>query len=179
MIWESYPWKEELFRIADRLARKTKQRRWTDRSDANLEKDVFVGCYAIRKLMEAHKLSEAVLSCRVACTTVPARQGKRVTHYNWHKLEELYDFERQSEATLPLRDVCNQFIRSYVFCPVFGESGLLDSVAVASDWKRCECIYLIHVSSLIELMRAVGGDDPEEQHAVWDDRLGDYRITNR
>ena len=178
MIWESYPWKEELLRIAERLAKKQNQRRWTERTDANLEKDVFVGCYAIRKMIEARKLSEPVLSYQVSCATAPLRHGKRVTLYDWHKLDELYDFGQQTTAELALRGLCNQFVHSYVFCPVFGESGLLDSVAVASDRKRRECVYLIRVSSLIELFRAVGNDDPNEHHAVWDDRLGDYRVTN-
>jgi len=178
VIWESGPWKEELLRIADRLHRKTEQRRWTDRTDANLEKDVFVACYAIRKLMESHKLSKSVLSCQVACVIVPRRQDKRVSHYNWHKLHELYDFGGQSDAVLSLRNLCNQFIHSYIFCPVFSERSLLDAVAVASDRKRRDCIYVIRVDSLIDVLRAVGSDDPDEQRAVWDDRLGDYSITN-
>ncbi len=34
--------------------------RWTERSTVNVEKDVFLGFYIIRKLMEAHKLSVEV-----------------------------------------------------------------------------------------------------------------------
>lgn len=179
MIWESYPWKEELHRIADRLEKKTRQSRWTERTDANLEKDVFVGFYAVRKLMEARKLSVDVVSQQVRCKIAPLREGKRITHYNWHKLDELYDFDRQGKITLSLRRLCNQFIHSYVFCSFFDESGFLHSVAVASDRKRNECIQIVPVASLIDIMRAVGSDIVTEQRAVWDEKIGDYRITNR
>ncbi len=79
MIWASYPWKEELLRIATRLEKKQKQRRWTERTEANLEKDVFIGCYALRKLMEAHKLSETVLMSHVCCTQCPLNTGSHLT----------------------------------------------------------------------------------------------------
>lgn len=106
------PWKEELFRIAERLHTKTEQRRWTDRTDANLEKHAFVGCYAIRKLIEASDLSKSVLSAAVPCTVASTRPGRRVTYRNWHRLDELYDFEGQSETSLSLKDLCDQFIHS-------------------------------------------------------------------
>jgi len=67
MIGESYSWKENLFRIAERLDRKAEQRRRTDRTDVNLAKDLFTGRYAIRKLMEARKLSETMMAAGVPC----------------------------------------------------------------------------------------------------------------
>jgi len=179
MIWESYPWKEELHRIGDRLEKKLRQRRWTDRTDANLEKDVFVACYAIRKLIEAQKLTKSVLSCRVECTRAPLIEGRQVALHNWHKLDELYDLQREEKTHLVLRYLCNQFIHSYVFCPVFGENGLLQSVAVASDRERQNCVYIVSVVDLVELLRRVGNDEPCESHAVWDEELGDYRVTNQ
>lgn len=179
MIWESGPWKEELYRIAERLHKKTGQRRWTDRTDANLEKDVFVGCYAIRKLMEARRLSETVLAAAVPCTAAPARPGKMVTLRNWHRLDDLYDFDGQSETSLSLKDLCNQFIHSYVFCPVFGEDDLLEAVAVTSDHRRRHCVQIIRVAELIRVMRMVALDAPDYSRAVWDEKAGDYRVTNR
>lgn len=179
MIWESYPWKEELLRIADRLERKTRQKRWTDRTDANLEKDVFVGCYAVRKLAEARKLSQEVLVTRIPCTTIPFIRGKRITLLNWHHLDELYDFERQAVGELTLTFLCNQFIHSYVFTHIVGEeTGLLEAVAVSSDRKRRECLYVVNVSDLMTLFRKIGSDYPDNYRAVWDEKLGDYVATN-
>jgi hypothetical protein len=56
MIYESHYWKDELQAIAKKLRRRRAQRRWSESSFANLEKEVMVGFYSVRKLYEASKL---------------------------------------------------------------------------------------------------------------------------
>jgi glycerol kinase len=58
MIGDSVPWKDELLKIADRLENRKTQRRWTERTGFLAERDIMVSAYAIRKLLEARKVSD-------------------------------------------------------------------------------------------------------------------------
>ena len=69
MIDDSFPWKDELVKIADRLEAKTKQKRWTDRTGYLIERDFMVGAYTMRKLIESHTVS------RRASDNVKSRSG--------------------------------------------------------------------------------------------------------
>jgi hypothetical protein len=60
MIWESHYWKEELFRHARRIRRLQSLKRWGNRSTAGLEKGLMIGFYSIRKLIEAHTVSDEI-----------------------------------------------------------------------------------------------------------------------
>lgn len=73
MIWGSHSWKEDLARLAGNLRKKAQQRRWPERSTAKLEKEVFMGFYAIRKLLEAKKLSESEINRLILATVVAYR----------------------------------------------------------------------------------------------------------
>jgi hypothetical protein len=52
VISDSEPWKAELLKTADRLDRRSIQERWTDRSGFLVERDIMLGAYAIRKLLD-------------------------------------------------------------------------------------------------------------------------------
>ncbi len=58
MIDDSIPSKDELVKVADRLEAKTEQKRWTERTGYLIEQDFMVSAYAIRKLIDAHKVSD-------------------------------------------------------------------------------------------------------------------------
>lgn len=70
MLTSALQWKQELLRSAARLDKKATQKRWTDQTAFVVERDVMVGAYAIRKLLEtpgrvsdqARKLHVPVLS---------------------------------------------------------------------------------------------------------------------
>lgn len=53
LIGDSIPWKEDLLRIAESLERRTRQRRWVERTSFLVERDVMNAAYAVRKLNEA------------------------------------------------------------------------------------------------------------------------------
>ena len=59
MISDSFPWREELLRVAGRLEKRKAQRRWTERTMFLVERDIMISAYAIRKLKEANKIPTA------------------------------------------------------------------------------------------------------------------------
>lgn len=53
MIWESWHWKQPLLKMADRLAQFKASNELSDEELAQVERDIFIGFYSVRKLLEA------------------------------------------------------------------------------------------------------------------------------
>lgn len=141
-----------------------------------LEKEVFFAAYSIRKLIEAKKLSEEVCGSQWPMKVYSNLRG--VTWLNWHKIDELYDFDNGSCEYLEIYNFCNLLIHSYVFVPSFGNNGLLLSILFSSDRRRNEKLYELKLSSLVSLLNYVGNDYPSETHAAYDVTINDYRVKN-
>jgi hypothetical protein len=75
VIAESHCWKRELLRIAARLTPRLKQRRWAPASSSAVKKDVMIGFYIVRKLVEARKVSDSVAQRKVECRAYPSTGG--------------------------------------------------------------------------------------------------------
>lgn len=190
MIWDSSYWKDDLLRRAKVLSRRKSQKRWAvllrrkspdrwqEASLARIEQDLMLGFYGIRKLIEASKLSDAVAKQLVALNLHP-RTGKTVTKLNWHKLDELFDYNHSSREERYLDYVCNQFIHSYIFCVVTDDGGALHGFYFASDRQRRRGLYFLNVDEVIRIFRQVGEDYPNEVRMQWDQDFGDYRVESK
>ncbi len=115
--------------------------------------------YAIRRLLEAQKLSNATSSATVPALRYVAR-GKVPDVWNRHELEELYDLDSPTKTQLPLRKYCNQLIHSYVLQLNANEdSGLFDGVFVASEKDCREQVFFLPVKSMMEICVKIGRED--------------------
>lgn len=178
MIWESALWKDDLsWRAAD-VRRRMDQRRWSEASFVRLEQSLMLGFYSIRKLTEAGKLSDSVASQPVSLYCFAALPGKRVTHLNWHRLDDLYGLSDARKVTRRLDFVCNQFIHSFVLVLAQDEAGRFSGVYVASDRQRHKGLFLIGAPQLVGVFESVGRDCPSMVDMQWDDVLGDYRVRS-
>ena len=159
MISDSIPWKDELLRVAERLERKSLQRRWTERSSFIVERDVMTSAYAIRRLLEAGKVSRATYSATVPVLSHPTR-GARPDAWNRHQIWDLYDLESPQKVQLALRKYCNQLIHSFVWAISADEhKNLFDGVLAASEKECRERLYFVPVESMIDICRSIGGED--------------------
>lgn len=162
MIHDSNPWKKELLQTAAWLQRLRLTERTREETYIKLEKAVFFAAYAIRKLVEARKLSDAVVSHEIDLEFFPAK--RQVTMLNWDHFDRNYDFESPGAEVRGLVYVCNQLIHSFAFAPEVAEDGRLTAVLVASDKQKSTKLYRIARSQLLDLLRRVGRDDPVEMH---------------
>lgn len=179
MIWESHFWKEELVRLARQLQKRRKQQRWPERSLAKLEKEVFIGFYVIRKLLEARKLSDSLSKKRIAVEAFRFTGARQITIYNWNsKFADAYDFENPALVSMRLEFLCNQIVHSYIFKEVFDEDGVLSGIFICSDRERKEKLYYVSLLELIKVFLSVGSDYPTHQRSVFDPKRGDYGINN-
>jgi hypothetical protein len=176
MIWESYLWKADLAKRAHWLLGKKNQHRWPESACVRVEQCVMIGCYCVRKLIEAKKLTDVTARRQLALTRYAAR-GKRVHHMNWHKLDELYDLDDPDKTRRPLLFVCNQLIHSFVFVNCFDDDRGLDSLMFASDRDRNEALFQLSIDDLANAFIAVSEDEVSETRMTWNPRKQDYDVT--
>jgi len=178
MIDESAPWKMELLKIADTLERRYNQKRWPQRSLFLLEKEVFLGFFSVRKLMESKKVSDEIKDKQIELAVYPADK-KPITLFNHHKFPELYDLYAGKTERLTYYDISNQFIHSSIFAPFtpFGKS--LIGAYIASDRAKNEKLYYITLVKIIEIFRNVGADDPSQLVVIFDDIKQEYVVRLR
>ncbi|MFF1741137.1 hypothetical protein [Streptomyces mirabilis] len=144
---------------AERLEKRKSQRKWTDRTEFLVERDVMVGAYSVRRLKESFKISDKLVS-----HTWPVRIhepcGPVSDVHNSHKFWELYNLEKGRDLELSLTNVCNQVIHSWIWGFSAGEGGRgIDGIFVSSDKKRKKCLYFLSLDMLVDLFRSVGEED--------------------
>jgi hypothetical protein len=159
MISDSIPWREELWRVADRLERKAQQKRWTERSSFLVERDMMTSAYAIRRLSEAHKISDDLARTRVPVVRY-GRVGTVPDIWDRHEFWTHYDLENGKRDLITIPHLCNQLIHSFVWIISGNEdTELFDGAFVASEKERVKHLYFLPVQSLIDLCRKVAAED--------------------
>jgi len=158
MIWESWYWKKPLIEMADRLKKFKTAGDLDEEILAQIERDVFIGFYSVRKLIETiTKITDATKSMRMQLCWYP-----NIKHVNWrnnHKIDELYDLRKKKKETRDIVFVCGRIIHSFIFTPVLDESGL-DGIFFTSDLDMQKKLYFLEVDDVVRIFECVGHDDP-------------------
>jgi hypothetical protein len=158
VIWDSVPWREELLRVAERLERRKKQRRWTERTSFLVERDVMTSAYAVRKLNEARKISDQLVAKKFKVVRYEL-VGRVLDHYRY-EFWESFDLESPTDAEVSLTFLCNQIIHSFVWAiSVTEDEELFNGIFVSSDRERRKFLYFIGVDLLVSLFRDIGEED--------------------
>ncbi len=175
MIWESAYWKVELFRHARRIRRRQSVKKWVERSTAGLEKDLMIGFYSIRKLIEAHKVSDEIRDRPLHLRGYPWT-GSVVTFMNVDKIDKKYDLDHPVHVTKPVSWIADQMIHSFAFLPVFDEDRRLNEVLFNSDQTRRQHLYSFAIDEIIALFEEIGANDPASMQCQFNERTGDYDV---
>lgn len=152
---------------------------WEDEQVAfQIERDLLLGAFAIRRLTEAQKLPTALVNSTIRVEAIARIDGVQ-DHMNWHHLDRFYNFADLSAQGLVVRQLCNQFIHSFVLMPEASEapSAGMSAVLVASDRARKEVLYRIETSTIVELFRAVATEEVVETRMVRG-KDGQLTVTN-
>lgn len=162
MIHESSFWKDDLIKLADRLERRLVQTRWGEKNLYILEKEIFVGFYSIRKLIESKKVSDSLKTKSYEVNEFPYQGCPEsiVTHFK----EGEYDLNKAKRAHMTINQLCNQFIHSHHFLPFLPNGKNLIGFFFCSDHKRTSCIYLITLFDIVDICRAIGNNYPSSLH---------------
>ncbi len=162
MITESCIYKKQLLKISGNVTRKLEQARWLEKSYVNFEKDVLVSFYIIRKLIEAKtKLTKQVTSMNIALTKYPLREENgKPSILNNHKIEKFYNLDSSTRTQLSLAKLCNLFVHSFIFQPVFDEHKKLSSIFITSDHQN-NSLLLLKINKYINILNRIGNNYPK------------------
>lgn len=164
MIWESWYWKQPLRRFEKRLKALKASPEPSEEQLVQLEKDIFIGFYSVRKLFETPtKVTDATKATKLKLSWHPNNR-KKVTWHNNHKLDVLYDLSNENHEIRYARFVCSRIIHSFIFAPVFGEDGL-EAVLFTSDTDKDKRLYSLQIDEVIDFFELVGRDAPT--HIQW------------
>ncbi|MGJ0121014.1 hypothetical protein ACQ7HM_17570 [Williamsia sp. MIQD14] len=173
MISDSVPWKEDLYRVAERLDRRGSQVRWTERTAFLVERDVMFGCFAIRKLLDTPgKISD---ECRGESMSVLSFPLSDVAPDFWDAYDFADFFGREDEGptreSIGLRQLCDRVIHSLIFGLEHSEDPphQFGGVFVASDKSSKTSLTLISLAELVRVFRIVAGDEVVSLHMIRDE----------
>jgi hypothetical protein len=101
MIWESWYWKQPLLEMAERLRGLKSAQALSTEQLVQIEKDIFIGFYSVRKLFEtATKVTDSTKAKKVQITWYPNK--KPVSWRNKDRIDELYAFDQTHGETRDL-----------------------------------------------------------------------------
>jgi hypothetical protein len=170
MISLPRPWKKDLTRLADKLQRRSGLKRWTASSTAAFEKEVFMGAFVVRKLMDSGHVSHVVSgkTHRIIFYRIrdPNDIGSKIKHFTHG-----YQLARGNPEDIPLRKLMDQLVHSYHFSPFVPFRQGMDGIFFASDWSHRNRLYYFPLPKLVEVFRSVGRTNLHEN--------SDARTLNR
>jgi hypothetical protein len=177
MIWESCYWKADILKSSQWLKTKVIYRRSpSNKIQIELEKCLMITAYQIRKLIEAHKVSNAVAEMKLPVIEY-FKNIKNVTFMNWHRLNELYDLEQNREIEIKIIKLCNLIIHSYIFIPhLSSNTGPFIGMFISSDKTRNKCLYYLELKKWIEYLDFISNDYPNSCSMVFDKKTNDYIV---
>ena len=181
MIFESYPWKQDLLRRKRLFIKYNTVERFEKNNDTTytvLEKAVFYSAFIIRKLIDCHtKLSDEADSY-----TLPIAKHlpkKQVTLWERWADEDTHDWENYNQETALGKNVCNWLIHSFVFAFCFNDDGIVDGFFVSSDYDRNKALYYIAIKDWLNYIDFIARDDIAGFESHYDPKLGDYVFTKK
>lgn len=172
MIHESHYWKTPLLRTATWLEKLRIDEESAERALVKVEKELFFGFYAVRKLLDTFKLSDKTRGMNFELKWSPCI--KQVDYCNAHRIDELFDLAKTNKETRDIRFLCNQFVHSYIFVPVEGEHGELLGFYICSDRARHEKLYFIEIQQVVSVFRIIGRDYPVESAFTRNQKTGQW-----
>lgn len=174
MIYESESWKEPLRRTARWLKKTRVVVGFEERVLVKAEREIFLGFYAARKLLDTYKVSESINKPRYKISYHPVVEGRVVDYLNRSRVLDNYDLTKAASELRDLTYLANQVIHSYVFEFAIDECGAIEGVFVASDTIRHQRLYYIPSSLMIDIFSAVGSDSVTDQRLVRDPKTGQW-----
>jgi hypothetical protein len=169
--------KDELLGTASFLSKKKSQKQWRGSSYAKVEQKIMISFYSIRKLMDANKLTKAIVNLDIPALEYIAT-GKKVTLFNNHKIDILYKLDEPKTKSVMLRFLCNQMVHSYIFMIVTSpDSNGLNSILVNSADIKDKRLLSVSVDTLIHIFESVGQNYPWKSKFKYDESKGDYKVV--
>jgi len=182
MIYESYPWKQDLLRRKRLIIKYNCAKLLSDETDDRaytiIEKAVFYSAFIIRKLIDCKgKVSDEVDKYLFRIKGVRPKKEFDLIH-RWPD-EDTHEWNHEESYTKYGAEICNWLVHSYMFFFSYNENGLIDSFYVSSDYDRNKVLYRIELKDWMEYMDFVGRDYVIATSMKADESKKDYVYTKK
>ncbi len=156
--------------MADRLRSLKNVTDLSEGQQVQVERDIFIGFYSVRKLFDAiAKVSDATKAMKAPLEWYPNRSP--VTWLNAHRLTEIYDLGNPKADVKDMRFICGRIIHSFIFAPCMDDHGLA-GIFFTSDIDRKSKLYFLRVDEVIKIFEQVGNDYPSSIEWTKDEKTG-------
>lgn len=172
---ESCYWKEELHRIGKILLPVSKPPRWSERRYCVLQRELAVGFFILRRLIELHKFSSATRDTSLSVFFCEKR-GKDVTYLNKHEIWKLYNLNQEVATTKKPLYIANQFIHSYTSLISRDESRNWRDVYIVSDYDRNDCIWRVPIAEVRRIFTTAAEDYPHLMKMTFNPAKKDFKV---
>lgn len=182
MIWESRFWKEPLVDTAHllRASDAVSDDDWTEEYGARIEREIFLGVYAVRKLFDAPgKVTDKTRAHRCKLLRFDKLPNAPIVDwYNQGEYFDLFDLDRPHKDQRDLTYVANLLIHSFIMS--FG--AYMDNgpggMFFCSDRTKDRCLYFIEFSEVAMAFELVGTDYPTKLETARDPDTGEMRYIS-
>ncbi len=175
MITESHYWKKPLLTGAKVIRKYMDAEDISDAQYARLEREIFIGFYAIRKLLEATgKVSEETRAMKVTLQRYEKLEDKPIVDwYNRSEFWELYDLDKPMRELRDLLYVAHRMVHSFIFILSDDDDG--HGAFFTSDRDKDTRLNFISTDEMVRVFETVGRDYPSRFHAWRDDETGEMK----
>jgi len=175
MIWESYYWKKDLLSYAKKLEKRKEQNKWFDSSYANMEKEIMISSFMIRKLFDSDKIDKRLDEQKIEVISYKSN-GKKINKMKNIFPDRYFELEKPTKVKIKVRDICNQIIHSYIFNPLMNENNNLQAIWFASDYTKFKQLIELKIENYIDILNQIGNYWSTSEHYIFDDKKGDYEV---
>lgn len=175
MAIESLYWKEELARIAKTIRPASKPKRWSERAVCVVERDVMIGFFIVRRMVELYKVSSVISKMQLDVFSAPVTTN--VTKMNRFALEENYNSNAEKAERKSVAYICNQCIHAYISFVDRGSDRNWSDLLVVSDYDRNNVIWRVPFKTISNLFEAASNDWPVYVQMTYEATPGDYKVT--
>ncbi len=175
MITESYYWKKPLLAGAKVIRKHIDAEDISEAQFARIEREIFIGFYAIRKLFEATaRVSEETRASKVALKRYEKRRGRPIVDwYNRNEVWELYDLDNAALELRNLLYVAHRMVHSFIFILSAEDDG--HGAFFTSDRDKDKRLNFISTDEIVRVFEMVGQDQPDGIHAWRDEVTGEMK----
>ena len=171
MIYDSFYWKQPLLESAQRLIEMKSAVDLTEDALAQIEMDIFIGFYSIRKLFDTIKVTDDLKRNKYLITWFP-HQGRDVNLLNNWRVDEHYNLGCRNSETRDLWFIASMIIHSFVFQISLNEQHGLEGIFFSSDSDKNKKVYYLSIDDVAVFFNAVGNNYVTEIHHTRDEKTG-------
>lgn len=175
MITESYYWKKPLLNGAKVIRKYMNAENISEAQFARVEREILIGFYSIRKLLEATgKVSAETRAMKVTLKRYEKRPDQPIVDfYNRSEFGELYDLDKPAPKSSDLLYVVNQMVHSFIFTLSGDDDG--HGAFFTSDRGKETRLNFVSTDEIVRVFESVGNDYPSEFHAWRDQATGEMK----